>query len=284
MAHKLYRLLDTVWNTPHLVKEAALYPIVDYLQNRNLGILPQFIADGTVSVVDSKPEHAGGIGEIKIDGVLTYKPVMGACGEGPVGTSYQGILDQAEQLIGMGVDTILLTHSSPGGEAAHCFSTALELREMCDEAGVRLISYVDTQSCSASLALGVVADEVYIHPSAETGSIGCVVALMDKSKALADRGLKPIYIASTPGKTPFNADGSFSESFLAEIQDDVTRLGNQFAAHVSKFTGIPVEDITAMDAKSFHAEAAVERGLANGVMDHKQFAAYMAASKGKSDA
>jgi len=276
MAHSLYRLLDTVWNTPHLVTEAALRPIVDYLQTRTAGE----IAMSSAVVPNAKapqPEKVGGIGEIKVDGVLTYKPVVGMCG--PVGVSYQSILQDAQSLINAGVDTIVMTHSSPGGQAAHCFSTALELRDMCDKAGVRLISYIDVQSCSAALALGVVADEVYIHPSAYTGSIGCVCALVDKSKAMADAGLKPIYIASTPGKTGFNADGSFSDSFLEELQADVTRLGNQFAEHVSKFTGIDVETIAAMDAKTYHAEAAVEVGLANGVMDHKQFADYLTKDK-----
>ena len=287
MAKKLYRLLDTVWNTPHLVTEAALTPIIDYLQERTTaGFVPQLIIQGEMpDDMDEDDEEENivmGVGEIKIDGVLTYKPVMGMCG--PVGVSYEGILEQAEELIEQGVNTILLTHSSPGGQAAHCFTTALELRSMCDDAGVKLISYIDTQSCSAALAIGIVADEVYIHPSAETGSIGCVCAILDKSKALANAGLKPIYVASTPGKTAFNDDGSFSEGFLTELQEDVTRLGTQFAQHVSTFTGIPLEDITAMDAKSFHAEAAVEAGLANAVMDHKQFAAYMASLQGATSA
>lgn len=278
MAHRVYRLLDKVWNTPHLVTESALVPIVDYLQNRSFSDITLQGVVAEAETFDPQASMAGTIGEIKIDGVLTYKPVVGMCG--PTGVSYEGILEQAEELIARGCDTLVLTHSSPGGQAAHCFTTANELREMCNEAGVTLISYIDTMSCSAALAIGVVADEVYIHPSAETGSIGCVIALMDKSKAMANAGLRPVYIASTPGKTAFNSDGSFSEGFLAELQDDVIRLGNLFAEHVSKFTGIPIEEIQGMDAKSFHAESAVEKGLANAVMDHKQFAAYLAGRKG----
>jgi len=278
MAHQLYRLLDKLWNTPHLVTQSALVPIVDYLQDRtNHGIVFQAVVPDA-ETYDPDEQMAGPVGEIKIDGVLTYKPVVGMCG--PVGVSYEGILEQAEELIERGCDTLVLTHSSPGGEAAHCFTTAIELREMCDDADVKLISYIDTLSCSAALAIGVVADEVYIHPSASTGSIGCVVALMDRSKAMANAGLKPVYISSTPGKTGLNADGSFSDELLAEIQDNVTRLGNAFAEHVSNYTGVSVEDIQAMDAKVYYAEAAVEAGLANAVMDHKQFAAYLAELKG----
>lgn len=277
MAHELFRLLDTVYNTPHLVLESALHPIVDYLQARSNGEIPVFaVIPNAETVEERKAEMLGKLGEIQIDGTLTYKPVMGMCG--PVGTSYQGILEQATELIGMGAKTIIMTHSSPGGQAAHCFSTANELREMCDDAGVKLISYIDTLSASASLALSVIADEVIIHPSASTGSIGCVVALLDKSKAMANAGLKPVFIASTPGKTPFEKDGSFSKDFLEEIQEDVTRLGMQFAEHVSKFTGIEIEEILEMNAKVFHAEKALELGLVNKIMDHKQFAAYMAES------
>lgn len=277
MAHRLHRLLTSVWNTPHLVTESALRPIVDYLQVRslqaNLIIMPEMEPTAPSDNDGDEPDQADDVGEIQIDGVLTYKPVVGMCG--PMGVSYQGILEQAEELIESGVKTLIMTHSSPGGQASHCFTTALDLRSMCDEAGVKLITYIDTMSCSAALAIGVVADEVYIHPSAETGSIGCVVALMDQSKALAQAGLKPIFIASSPGKTAFNNDGSFSDSFLADVQEQVTNLGDQFAAHVSEFTGIPVEDIVAMDAKSFNAYDAVEVGLANAVMDHKQFLSYI---------
>ena len=281
MAHKLHRLLSSLYNTPQLITAPALKPIIDYLQSRNS--VSFSLAPTTVKAAVEQPEAVGGIGEIKIDGAISYQPVVGMCDEAP-GASYVGILDQAEQLIAAGVDTILMTFSSPGGAAAHCFTTCEELRLMADEAGVKLISYVDEQAASAALALSVIADEVYIHPSASTGSVGCVCCIVDESKYLANEGIKPIYISSTPGKTPFEADGSFSEGFLADLQSDVTRLGNQFANHVSKYTGIPVADILAMDAKMFHAEQAVQVGLVNGVMDHRQLAAYLSQPKGNNNA
>lgn len=284
MSHKLYRLLDSVYNTPHLILESSLKPIVEYLQDRNSPDYPHYFAivPEAKSAEKEKPEQVGGIGEIKIDGVLTYQPVNGMCG--PVGVSYQGILEEAAELIGMGVDTIILTFSSSGGQAAHCFTTCNELREMADEAGVRLISYIDTRAASAALALSVISDEVIIHPSAETGSVGCVCCILDQSKALEKAGLKPVYVASTPGKTPFQEDGSFSEGFLNKLQEDVTRLGNEFAEHVAKYTGLKLEDILAMDAQMFHASKALEIGLVNKVMDHKQFAAYLAETKGAKNA
>ena len=280
MAHELFRLLDTIYNVPHLVLETSLHPIVEYLQSRSQAGFA-IVADAKTAE-EVKAEKLGNIGEIKMDGVITYLPVYGMCG--PTGTSYQGILEQGAELIASGVDTIITTHSSPGGQAQHCFTSVQEFREMCDEANVNWIAYIDTLSASASLAWSVAADETIIHPSAETGSIGCVLALLDKSKMMDNIGVKPVYIASTPGKTPFKDDGSFSSEFLAEMQEDVTRLGNQFAEHVSLHTGVPVEDILAMDAKTFHAEAALEHGLVTAIMDHKQFAKYMADKQGAKNA
>lgn len=270
--HPVRRLLDSVWNTPHLVTQAALEPIVDYLQLRNSDN-PMFgITPDTVEPV--KKEAVNNIGEIKVDGVLTYKPIIGACG--PVGVSYCGILEEMAMLVDMGVTTVIMTHSSSGGQASHAFSTAQEIRAMADEHGIKLIAYIDTLSASASYLLACVADEVIIHPEASAGSIGCIVALYDTSKAMEQAGVKPIYITSTAGKAPFNADGSFSDTFLNNIQEDVTRLGDKFVQHVHNHTGIPVEEIYAMDAQVFHAEKALELGLVNKVMDHKQFSAYIA--------
>lgn len=277
MSHKLHRLLGSLYNSPQLITASAMKPIVEYLQERNSSGF-NFIVESKSADPKKKAEQIGGIGEIKVDGAISYQPVEGMCG--PSGTSYSGILEQAEELIEMGVDTILLTFSSPGGAAAHCFTTCQELRDMADLANVKIISYIDEMAASAALALSVIADEVIIHPSATTGSVGCVCCIYDTSKAMEMAGVKPRYIASTPGKTPFLEDGSYSPEFMDNLQEDVTRLGNQFAAHVSKFTGVPVDEILAMDAKMFHAEKAVEVGLANKILDHKQFAKYMADKQG----
>ena len=270
--HSLFRLSSQVWNTPQLITEESFSPILQYLTERNLGTI---LAEGVVkdSTKVEKKELVRGIGEISISGSLTYKPLQSYCGE--VGTSYQGILEQAEELIEMGVKTIVMTHSSGGGEAMMTFATADRLRELADNNDIKLISYIDTISASASLALGIVADEVVIHPEAKTGSIGCVCAVLDRSKALSNAGLKPIYISSTAGKTPFQSDGSFSQSFLDGLQEDVSALGMKFAEHVTKYTGIPVEDVLALDAKMFRAEKALELGLVNKIMNHQQFAEYL---------
>lgn len=270
-AHALWRLQESLYNSPQLITQEAFNPILDYLSSRNSADF--VVAQNKEPTKRKAPTKYGSIGEILVDGSLTYKPVNMMCSDG--GTSYQGILEDAQMLIDSGIKKLVTTHSSGGGQASHCFDTANQLRAMCDAAGIKWYAYIDTISASASLALDIAADEVIIHPDAQTGSIGCVLALLDTSKRNEMMGVKPVYISSTAGKTPFLEDGSFSKDFLQKMQEDVSRLGNQFAEHVNKFTGIPVEEILAMDAQMFHAEKALELGLVNFIMNHKQFLDYL---------
>lgn len=273
--HSLLRLTAAIYNKPHLITADAFNVVLDYLESRNdVGIVKaNWREDEAPAQEDIRP-RAGGVGVLRVDGSLTYKPLMTMCGE--VGTSYQSLVAQVEEMAESGVKTVVMEVTSGGGEAGHCFETAREIRELCDDYGINLIGYADTYAASAAYALIAVCDEVIANPSASLGSIGCVVALMDTSKAMQMAGLKRIFVTSGESKVPFAEDGSFKKEFLEEIQEEVDRLNNEFAEHVSFYTGIPVDDIKSLEAKMFSAEDAVGRGLANRVMTTRQFAAYVA--------
>jgi ClpP class serine protease len=203
---------------------------------------------------------------------------MTMCGE--AGTSYQSLVDQVEEMADAGVKTIIMEVSSGGGEASHCFEAAADIRAIADENGIELIGYADTLACSAAYALLCVCDSITANPSATVGSVGCVVALMDTSKAMEQAGLKRVFITSGDNKVPFAADGSFKKEFLDEIQADVNRLNVEFASHVSVYTGLDIETIMGFQAKTFSADEALKLGLVNAVMTSKQFAAHVAAKQG----
>lgn len=272
MNHSLLRLRAKVHNVPHLITPEAFNVILDYLDYR--------ASDSFILKAEAPAEKyvaaptSNGVGVLRIDGSLTYKPVMTVCGE--AGTSYTSLVEQVEEMADASVKTIVMEVTSGGGEASHVFQACEDIRAICDEHGINLIGYADTVAASAAYALISICDEVIANPSACLGSIGCVVALLDTSKAMEQAGLKRIFVTSGESKVPFAEDGSFKQEFLDEIQADVNRLNTEFAAHVSKYTGISAEDIMGFEAKVFDAEEAVTRGLANRVMTNKQFAAYVA--------
>jgi ClpP class serine protease len=274
MANRLLRLTERLYNVPHLITSSSFDTILSYLELRNAALSVTTIPVKQKEK-DVEAESFSGVGVLNVSGALTYKPVMGMCGEVD-GASYTGMQEAVEQMIGEGCHTIVMQFSSGGGEASHAFEYCNYLREACDEAGVKLISYIDEMAASAAYAYACIADEVIINPSASAGSIGCVVALMDTSKAYENAGLKRIFITSGANKVPFDAQGAFKQEFLNEIQADVDRLNMQFAAHVSSHTGLSVEEIMSFQAGMFNADEALEKGLVNKVMNGKQFAAYIA--------
>lgn len=273
-AHSLFRLRDKIYNKPHLITAEAFNTILDYFDRRNSDGFLLEATDAPAMTTASELQVSDKVGLLAVDGSLTYKPVMTMCGE--AGVSYQSLVAQTEALAEAGVKTIVMEVTSGGGEASHCFQAAADIRAICDANGIQLIGYADTMAASAAYALICICDEVVANPSASLGSIGCVVALMDASKAYEQAGLKRIFITSGENKVPFAEDGSFKQEFLDEIQADVNRLNDEFAAHVSEHTGLDVDSIKAMQARVFDAKTAVDMGLANKVMTNKEFAAYVA--------
>lgn len=277
-SHSLTRLSSKVYNTPHLITPQAFNVILDYLDKRNAVGIEPFTAEASVISAPVNAARKETLGYISVDGSLTYRPVMTLCGE--AGTSYQSLVEQTQELADAGVKRIVMEINSGGGEASHVFQAANDIRAICDDNGIELIGYADTLACSAAYALGCVCDQLIANPSADIGSIGCVVALLDTSKAMSNAGLKRIFVTSGANKVPFDADGSFKEAFLEEIQADVDRLNDEFAAHVSQYTGLSVDTIKGFEAGVYHAQAALERGLVNAVMTNKEFGQFIAQLEG----
>lgn len=275
MSHKLFRLASQVFNTPQLIDSNHFRPIVDYMVRRNAGILGDTVYQGTpgAGLQAEELNIFNGVGVVKINGTLTYKPLEMMCA--PESTSYIELIDEVEDLIEAGVKAIIFECASGGGAASHMFSTANQIRTMLSEAGVASIAYVDEFAASACYGLACVADEIVIHPEAQAGSIGAMIALWDDSKHMEQEGFKEVYITNTPGKVPYAKDGSFKESFLEKLQQDVNKLGDKFINHVSNYTGLSFDEIKALDAQVFDAETCLSIGLVNSIMNHQEFSEYV---------
>lgn len=270
MQRPVRRLTSDLYNKPHLISPEAFDAINSYLTLRNTGMLAQV---ETVSADLDKPQNVGKIGVINIHGSLTNKPVESLCGA--TGTSYAGLMDQMHTLVNMGCKTVVFDISSGGGEAFNCFPTADAIRKMADDNEVYLISYVQDCAASAAYALCVLSDEVVAHPQGQVGSIGVLIALMNNSKALEKAGLTRTFVTAGANKIPFDADGGFREEFLADLQEQVDELYGEFVAHVSKYTGLSVEEIKATEASMFRANKALEMGLINSIKNNEEFAEYL---------
>lgn len=273
--HKLLRLAASLRNRPHLISKEAFQEIETYLNSRNFGMLD---IEGSKSAATSQDtQTAGDIGIITIRGPLTYRTSgwEGMCG----GFSYEMLVDQTEELVAAGAKTIVLDIDSGGGECYGCFESVNEVRDMCDQAGVKLMGYIDGSAYSAAYAIVCACDEVVINPSGEAGSVGVLICLVNDSKALAQEGYERTFITDGTDKVPFADDGSWREGFLDDLRKRVTVLGDEFRAHVSKYTGLSVTDIKDTQAKVYSAQDALSIGLVNKIMTRSDFVDYVVSQK-----
>lgn len=283
MQRPVHRLLADLYNKPHLISAESFKSITTYLDLRNSGMLAEIIPNDPDN--DGDDDNGGNdpdkdrivpgfsIAVLDIHGSLTNKPVQTMCGE--IGTSYAALKDNVAQAIEAGAKTIVFDISSGGGEAFNCFQTADAIRQMADDNDVYLISYVEDCAASAAYALCVMSDEVVCHPQGQVGSIGVLIALYNNSQQLANAGITRTFVTAGANKIPYDANGDFREEFIASLQDSVDALYGEFCAHVSKYTGLSIEEIQATEASMFRANKALDMGLINSVMNNEQFAQYL---------
>lgn len=213
------------------------------------------------------------LGIVDIHGGITDVPYYGLCGE--EGVSHQAIREEVAQLIAAGAKTIILDQDSNGGTAHCAFESANYIRDLADENGVKLISYISGASFSASYVYTAVAHEVISNPSAEAGSIGVRVQLRNMNGYMRNLGIEDKYITAGEGKVPFNEDGSWDESFLADIKESVLEIYEQFTDHVAMWRGLDKQDIIKLGAKTFSSKKSLANGLIDKVMTLEEFKVYV---------
>lgn len=273
MAHGARRLKEKLCNTPHLISPSSFDSVISYLENREESFDVKADSDyETVGVLSFNEDT--GVGVIEINGPLTYKStgMEMYCG----GTSYTSILESMNELVEEGAHTVVLSVDSGGGEAYSMTQTSSELRRLADEAGIKLIAYVDGMAASAAYGLSVSAHEIIVNPDAEVGSIGVVVRLINDSKALEQAGYERSFVYAGDSKVPFADDGSFRKEFIQDIQYKVDVMYENFTGYVSEMRNLPVEKIKATQANTFMAKDAVELGLADKIMTRLEFFDYLA--------
>lgn len=273
--HGLPRLTKKLYNTPHLIEKRSFDSIAAYLnaRNTNMMLMPPEDEENGVDEPDDL-DDVGGVGVINICGPLTYKTTgwEALCG----GCSYEMILEQADYYIDNGAKALVTVIDSGGGEAYNCFTMATQLRQMCDDAGIPWLCYVDGMAASAAFAWAVCADEVIANPYSEVGSVGVLIALLDDSEYMKKEGIKPIYISAGKEKIPYADDGSFRPEFLDGLQEKVDYLYDAFCQHVSVYTGLSVEEIKNTEAQVYMAQDALSKGLVNKIMTNMEFVNYVA--------
>lgn len=279
MAHKLHRLSKSILEKPQLMEEDHFRSVAEVLENREEYMSLQKAALALPSEMNDTPHTDPRVGDnvgiLMIDGSLTARPQPFAalCG----GTDYESLVAQTEAYAKEGKNTLLLKVSSGGGEAFKMFSSANRIKKIASDSNMKVIAFVDNTACSAAYGLTAIADTIVAHPeSSAIGNIGVIVALSNANEKLAKEGIKRTFITAGKDKSPFSESGDFKDTFLAKLQSDVDNLYVKFVAHVALNRNISEESVRATEAKSYHAEEALELGLVDSLMEEHEFYEYLA--------
>lgn len=273
MSRELLRLSGLIYDTPHLITEEYLDKISEYIELRNSGAelaVVDLVKDEPRQVQFFKDKK---LGIIEFNGAIT--DVSHFSLSGGESLSHQMVREQMKSLVDAGAKTVVMDMDTPGGIAHMAFESARYIRDLADDNGIKLISYVSSQSFSAGMVYSAVAHEIISNPSAEVGSIGVRVKLRNTNGALKNMGIEDVYITAGENKVPFDSDGNFTEEYKKEVKESVLELYEEFTDHVAMYRGLSKEDVIKLGANSFSSKKALENGLVDKVMTLEDFKSYL---------
>lgn len=203
---------------------------------------------------------------IPIEGTLVQKGKW--IGQSSGETSYEGIrsLVEAARLDGR-IKGVVLEVDSYGGEVAGAFETAAAIRRLSAEKPT--LAILTDFAYSAGYLMASAARRIVMPEGGGAGSIGVVAMHVDMSKKLEKDGLSVSLIHAGAHKVDGNPTQPLSDEVRAEIQAGVDASYQRFISAVVEGRGrkISRKAVRETEARTFRAEAAVQAGLVDGIME-----------------
>lgn len=160
------------------------------------------------------------------------------------------------------ISNVLLLFNSPGGSVTGVPETGARIAALAQKKNV--FAYTDAMCCSAAYWLASQADQIFSTASAQVGSIGVYLALIDQTRALEERGVKVETIKDGKLKAAGAPWKPLTEDERAHLQAQVNQIGSLFRSAVNaKRPGVSMDT---MQGQSFFGEAALTAGLVDAIV------------------
>jgi protease-4 len=158
------------------------------------------------------------------------------------------------------VSSIMLVMDTPGGTSAGMQEITDTIRNTVKPIG----AYADGMCASAGYWIASQCDMVFATQSADVGSVGVYMAILDRSRQMELNGIKVDMIKSGTMKGMGYPGTTLTEAQRAFLQARVDGIGTQFRAVVRDGRKMPISD-DVMQGQSFDAGTAHKIGLIDGV-------------------
>lgn len=263
----LHYLIQKVYHEPALITPSAHAAIRQLLESRLLD------ASGEVQAA-REGEYCGE--KVELDGMeikegVAHIPIAGAIGSKLSGfAKYRGAVDVADVENELDeaedsdeVKAILLDIDSPGGMVLG----TPELADRIAQVEKPIMAFSNGMIASAAYWLASATDGIFTTRTAETGSIGVYMPVVDKSQAFAAMGVKVELIKAGKFKGMGFPGVSLTDAQREHLQAEVNQIYGMFTEHVRQYRG----DVSSetMQGQMFMGPESVRVGLADGIVKNK---------------
>jgi ClpP class serine protease len=215
-------------------------------------------------------ELCGSVGVVNICGPLVEH--SGTCW-----MSYEGIASDARAAFECAeTQSVLLKINSRGGDAAGCMELSRLLRQLSEESGKPLATYIDGMCASAAYAIASSAQEITCPPTATVGSIGVFEPIIDETARDAAMGVKITFVASGKLKLTGNPHVPTSKEAVASVGRGVDELSGLFFDLVSDHRPLSRAEVVGLEGEAFIGQQALDNGLVDSIQVYADLLARLA--------
>ena len=158
---------------------------------------------------------------------------------------------------------------SPGGSVYDSDKIYQAIMEYKEKTGRPVIAACLSTMCSGAYYIACAADEIYAERTADVGSIGVYIEMMDVSELAQKLGVKVDYIRSSENKAMGNMYNEMTEEQRGIFQSVVDEHYERFLDIVQKARGYDRETLKKIaDGRSYTATQGFNNGLIDGIMEY----------------
>lgn len=255
-----HHLADRVLNRPLIVTESRLLTVLDAIGDRLQIIAPEGARAAAAPAPRKKADKSGSTAVIPIHGTLVHRGGYMDAESGLV--SYSLIREMFDDAMSdPHITSIVFDIDSPGGEVAGGFDLADHIFE---SRGKKPLTALVNESCfSGAYLLASACDRIHMPRTGGVGSIGVVIAHVDRSKADAMAGKVVTHIFSGARKVDMNSHSPLSAEARKTAQDLCSDIYGLMCSTVARNRGMSVEAIRATEAGVYFGRKAIAAGLAD---------------------
>ncbi len=259
-------ILQAIYNSLWAIQPEKLAAIIAVAERHAAG--DKLAADEVAAIAAAArragPVQAGAVAVLGVYGTIIPRGDALVESSGAVSTTRIAASLRAA-LADPAVGAIVLDISSPGGAVQGVEELAAEIYAAREVKPI--VAVANHLAASAAYWLAVAANELYVAPSGEVGSIGVFAAHQDVSRALEKDGVTVNLISAGKYKTEGSPYQPLGEEARAAIQARVDDYYAAFVKGVAQGRGVSVADVRGGfgEGRVVGAAEAVRLGMADKV-------------------